>query len=188
MRIIGGSARGRKLAEFKASGIRPTPDRVREALFSILFSRLGGLEGLKILELFAGSGAMSLEAISRGAASAVLVDSAEAAIGLIRENISHCGMAERTRIVRQTAEKVLDQLPAAGPFDLIFMDPPYRKNFIPPLLERIASLQLLAQNGIIAAESARGEDIPIPSGLCRLDTRSYGSSEIHLIGVDTSRD
>ena len=188
MRIISGSARGRKLAEFKGSGIRPTPDRAREALFSILTSRSGSLNGARVLELFAGSGALSLEALSRGADRALLVDSSPQAIALIRENIARCRMEAQTEVLRQPADKALSQLDNRSPFDLIFMDPPYNKGHIPRILGSIATLQLLAQNGIIAAESATGEQIDLPEGLRLIESRRYGSSEIHLIERDTALD
>lgn len=181
MRIISGSARGRKLADFNGTDIRPTPDRVREALFSILASRLGSLAGLKVLELFAGSGAQSLEALSRGAEMAILVDSGHQAAKLIRDNIARCGMQARCEFIPRSASAVLPSVGDKGPFGLIFMDPPYHKNHIGPLLEKILALQLLARNGIICAETAAGEQFPLPQGLELLEKRRYGATEIHLI-------
>ncbi len=182
MRIISGSARGRKLAEFAGSGIRPTPDRVREALFSILSSRLGSFQGLKTLEFFAGSGAMSLEALSRGTSSALLVDSSRQAARLIEENIERCKMAGRAELLRMTADAALPLVARRGPFDLILMDPPYNRDHVPRMLEKIATLQLLAQHGIICAETAAGEVLTPPEGLELLDARRYGSSAVHLLG------
>ena len=103
MRIISGSVRGRKLAEFAGSGIRPTSDRAREAIFSILLSRYEFLQGMHVLELFAGSGAMSLEALSRGAQNALLVDSSPQAAKLISDNISRCKMESRAEFIKQPA-------------------------------------------------------------------------------------
>ncbi len=182
MRIISGSARGRKLAEFGGSGIRPTPDRVREAVFSILISRFDSLHNLRVLEVFAGTGAMSLEALSRGAQSALLIDSARQAADLITDNISRCRMEQRTELLKQPARAALQLAAHKGPFDLIFLDPPYKKNMLPETLEQLSTLQLLAQNGIISAESSAGEQFELPTGFERLETRRYGSSDIHLIG------
>ncbi|WP_020676261.1 16S rRNA (guanine(966)-N(2))-methyltransferase RsmD [Geopsychrobacter electrodiphilus] len=181
MRIISGSARGRKLAEFSDSGIRPTPDRVREAIFSILLSRFNSLHQFKVLELFAGTGAMSLEALSRGAQSAVLIDNNPQAARLITENSLRCRMTERARLMELPAFNALAQLAGKPPFELIFMDPPYNQGLIPPVLEQIAALHLLAQNGIICAESETGEDPVLPTGLELIETRHYGRAEVHFI-------
>jgi len=180
MRIIGGTARGRQLANFSGLGTRPTPDRVREALFSILTSRFGNFCGLKVLELFAGSGAQSLEAISRGAESAILVESNRQAIGLIEENIQRCRFESKVVLKKQDVFTALPQLKHAAPFDLILLDPPYNQGFIPRCLQQIESLQLLGEDGIICAESAANEEIDAYGRLQLLDRRKYGSSTIHL--------
>ena len=181
MRIISGSARGRKLAEFTGSGIRPTPDRVREALFSMLTSRLGSLQGLKVLELCAGSGAMSLEALSRGAAFACLVDSSRQAAQLIKENLTRCRMQQQARLIQGPVEKVLGGSQINGSFDLIFMDPPYNQGLVPVFLQQIDSLNLLAQNGIISAETEAKEQFELPDAFALLESRRYGSSAVHFI-------
>jgi 16S rRNA (guanine(966)-N(2))-methyltransferase RsmD len=181
MRIISGSARGRKLAEFAGSGIRPTPDRVREAVFSILLSRFNSLHQFKVLELFAGTGAMSLEALSRGAKEAVLVDSSPQAARLILENSAKCKMTDQVTLIKLPAERALPQLCAKAPYDLIFMDPPYQQKLLPPLLEQIWSLQLLTQHGIICAETETGEEIALPGGFELVETRGYGRATVHFI-------
>lgn len=180
MRIISGTARGRQLANFSGTGIRPTPDRVREAVFSILHNRLGSFAGLKILELFAGSGAQSLEAISRGAESAVLIDSSRQAVALIKENIQRCKFTALVKVINNDVLKGLHQLKGLGRFDLILLDPPYNKELIPQTLELIDSLQLLAEDGIICAESAAKETIGSIGNLHLNDSRKYGSTTIHL--------
>ncbi|PLX97986.1 MAG: 16S rRNA (guanine(966)-N(2))-methyltransferase RsmD [Desulfuromonas sp.] len=180
MRIISGTARGRQLATFSGKDIRPTPDRVREALFSKLTSRLGSFNGLKVLELLAGSGAQALEALSRGAASAVLVDSGRVATETIRENIKRCRCAERAKFIAQDVYKALPALVSAAPFDLILLDPPYRMNHIPRVIEIIESLNLLAEHGIICAESAKGEECGEFSTLTLIDSRAYGTTQVHL--------
>jgi 16S rRNA (guanine(966)-N(2))-methyltransferase RsmD len=181
MRIISGSARGRKLADFSGLDIRPTPDRVREAVFSLLTSYFGTLNNLRVLELFAGSGALSLEALSRGAQRAILVDSGAQAIALIKDNLARCHLQEKARILHQSAQNVLPLLQKDAPFDLIFMDPPYHQGLIPALLHQIATLQLLDQNGIIIAETAAKEDIALPPSLIQHKLKRYGSTRIHLI-------
>ncbi len=181
MRIISGSQRGRRLAEFDGTGIRPTSDRAREAIFSILLSRFDSLHGLGILELFAGTGAMSLEALSRGARSAILIDSSLESIKLVTDNISRCKMENSTELIKQDVLAALSVVARKGPFDLIFMDPPYNQGLIPLVLEQISTLQLLQHDGIILAESAAKEQIELPDAFELDSTRTYGNSKIHLI-------
>ena len=180
MRIISGTARGRKLAEFTGSDIRPTPDRVREALFSKLTSRLGSFHGLKVLELFAGSGAQALEAVSRGAEMAILVDANTQSSKVIDENIKRCKFEKNTRMVQADALAALPRLVADGPFDLILFDPPYHRGFIPQVLKSITELQLLSENGIVCAESAADEKLEDYGPLQLLESRKYGTTLIHL--------
>jgi len=180
MRIISGSAKGRQLAPFGGKDIRPTPDRVREALFSILTSRFGSFNDLKVLELFAGSGAQALEAVSRGANSAVVVDSGKVAAETIPENIKRCRFEDAVRFLPRDVFSALPHLKHSGPFDLILLDPPYNKKLIPQVLEKIESLNLLAENGIICAESARDEELSDCGNLKLIESRAYGSSRIHL--------
>lgn len=180
MRIISGTARGRRLATFSGTGIRPTPDRVREALFSILNSRLGSFSGIKILELFAGSGAQSLEAISRGADAAIVVDSSPQSIKLIEENIKRCKFAAKIRVLQQDVTAALPRLTSEAPFDLILLDPPYNQELIPQVLRLIESLQLLGEDGIICAESASNESIADCGKLQLTESRKYGAATIHL--------
>ncbi len=183
MRIISGTARGRQLATFSGKDIRPTPDRVREALFSILTSRFGSFHGLNILELFAGSGAQALEALSRGAKTATMVDSGSNAIRVITENIKRCGFEPNAKIIRQDVSTALPPLIASAPFDLILLDPPYNQNLLPTTIAKIEHLNLLAENGIICAESARDEKLPDFGKLELIESRTYGSTRIHLYSL-----
>ena len=180
MRIISGTARGRQLATFSGKDIRPTPDRVREAVFSILSSRFGSFNGLKVLELFAGSGAQALEALSRGAKSAILVDSGIIAAKTISENIERCRFESSARFMKQDIFLALPQLVSAAPFDLILLDPPYNQNLLPQALEKIERLNLLAENGIICAESSKNEVLEDCGNLKIIENRTYGSTRIHL--------
>jgi len=181
MRIISGTARGRQLGNFSGAGIRPTPDRVREALFSILTSKLGSFHGVKVLELFAGSGAQSLEAVSRGAQSATVVDSSSQSTKLIEENSKRCKFETQIHILKQDVFSALPLLKKKAPFDLILLDPPYNQQLIPRCLEQIENLQLLSEDGIICAESASTEEISDCGRLTVIDSRKYGSSTIHLL-------
>lgn len=179
MRIISGSARGKKLAEFSGSSIRPTADRVREALFSMLFSRCGDFTDSKVLDLFAGSGALALEALSRGAASAVLVEAAPSSLKVIRANIGACRMTDRATLVPGTLPGILKTVTGRGPFDLIFIDPPYGKGLVPPVLAEIEHLGLLSPGGSIVVETEAREALPAASGtLNQTERRTYGSTAI----------
>ncbi|MCF6265960.1 MAG: 16S rRNA (guanine(966)-N(2))-methyltransferase RsmD [Desulfuromusa sp.] len=180
MRIISGSARGLQLAPLSGKDIRPTPDRVREALFSILTSRLGSFHDLKVLELFAGSGAQSLEALSRGAKRAILIDSGHAAAQIIAENIKRCRFELTARFIKQDAIQALSQLTDSAGFDLILLDPPYNQNLLSQVIEKIERLNLLTENGIICAESAKNEVLEDCGKLKIIDSRVYGSTRIHL--------
>ena len=180
MRIISGTARGRQLAPFSGKDVRPTPDRVREAVFSILTSRFGSFNGLKVLELFAGSGAQALEALSRGAKSAILVDSGSVAAKTIPENIKRCRVEANAHFLRQDVFTALPQLLSSGPFDLILLDPPYNQNLLIQSIEKIEHLNLLAENGIICAESAKDEELCDFGVLKLTESRVYGTTRIHL--------
>lgn len=178
LRIISGRARGKKLVEFAGAQVRPTADRVREALFSILTSRLGSLHDCKILDLFAGTGALALEALSRGAKNAILIESHPESIKIIQTNIDGCRMQDCARVLR-------GELPAAlltvrsGPFDLIFLDPPYALGLAQATLTQISALELLSTNGIIVVETEKGEVLPEQIGsLFQTDQRHYGISAI----------
>ena len=177
MRVIGGSARGRKLTAFRGDNIRPTTDRVREALFSILISRLGSLDGLTVLDLFAGSGALGIEALSRGAASTCFVDRARQSIATIRRNLELCHLIDRAELLQMDSQAVLSGVLRGRTFDLIFLDPPYGKQAIAGLLEPIGYGQLLHKDGLIVVESGGQEEIPATTAdLQCLDQRRYAST------------
>ncbi len=181
MRIISGSARGKKLAIFSGTEVRPTPDRVREAVFSMLLSRLGSFAGLEVLDLFAGTGAMGLEALSRGAKGALLVDKGTQSARIIPTNIEHCGLADQARFLKADVLKALVQLKAQKPFNLIFLDPPYGMGLVPEVIALISRNGLLAEDGLVCAEEARSAEVPdqIDNLVC-VDRRVYGQSAVHF--------
>ncbi len=184
MRIISGSARGKRLETFEGTDIRPTPDRVRGAIFSILFSRLGAFQGKTVLDLYAGTGAMAIEALSRGASKAWLVDQGPQSAQVIGKNLQNCRVADRAVHVRSAVSRALEQLGGEKPFDLIFLDPPYKKGLASQTLELLAGKEFLSQDGIICAEADRSEDIPSEFGsLTRIDRRDYGTTSIHLFAL-----
>ncbi|MEN8244649.1 MAG: 16S rRNA (guanine(966)-N(2))-methyltransferase RsmD [Thermodesulfobacteriota bacterium] len=175
MRIISGNYRGKKLYAFDGRKIRPTADRLREAVFNILSSLV---QDAVVLDLFAGTGAFGLEAVSRGARSAVFIDNHTDAIRLVKKNIHACGVAALTRVVKWDIARNLKCLKGIRPgFDLVFLDPPYDKNLIRPAL-----LHLHASNAVQTAAHMVIEhsfDEPLPHDLdcfSMVDQRKYGKS------------
>ena len=155
MRVITGIARGRKLKELSGMETRPTTDRVKESLFNIVQF---DLEGRKVLDLFAGTGQLGIEAISRGAGSAVFVDMRKDAAALIRDNLKLTGLAERGRVHQGDSLAFLTT--CREKFDLIFLDPPYQTPLLEQALEKIAAFDILTKHGIIMCESALDKALP----------------------------
>jgi len=175
MRVIAGRFKGRQLFAPKDWDIRPTADRVREALFDILGSRV---EGAVFLDLFAGTGAVAIEALSRGAAQATLVEKSRRAAGLIRENLKRCGLSARL-IVSSVERAVLRLLHLEESFDLIFADPPYRTSLARDTLELLASGELLTPCGLVVVEHCASEELALPSGrLIRYRVQRYGETAL----------
>ena len=188
MRIIGGAARGRKLAGFRGRDIRPTSDRTREAVFSMLLSRLGSLQGIEVLDLFSGTGAFALEALSRGARGAVMVDNGGEARRLIPANLRTCGFEDRAEFLRSDVLTALPRLRERGPFALIFLDPPYAEGLTEPCLRTVAETGLLTEDGLLCAETAATEDIAERHGNLVLQARRrYGAAAIHLFAHEDTR-
>jgi len=181
MRVIGGSARGRQLVDFPGRAIRPTPDRVREALFSIVYSKRGPLNGCSVLDLFAGSGALGIEALSRGAAHAWMVDRSPQAIATIRQNLERCRLTSQATVITADLGAALPDLAAAGPFDLVLADPPYGGEHTMLLLEAICYHRLLADEGLLCLEAAVTDPIPERvATLLLVDWRRYGSIRLNF--------
>ncbi|MEO0879701.1 MAG: 16S rRNA (guanine(966)-N(2))-methyltransferase RsmD [Pseudomonadota bacterium] len=187
MRIVGGHFKGRRIAAAKGDISRPTTDRNREALFNILTARDDvTLEGARVIDLFAGSGALGLEAMSRGAGYCLFVEIAAPARGAIRDNIEALNLFGQTRIHRRSAA-ALGRMPASagGPFALAFLDPPYRKNLAPPALRDLAHHGWLAPDAVVVLEQARDE---VQSGAHgdvesfeQIDQRTYGDTHFSLL-------
>ncbi|GGH33631.1 16S rRNA (guanine966-N2)-methyltransferase [Cribrihabitans marinus] len=180
MRIIAGDFRGRALASVgkgDAGGhLRPTSDRVRESLFSVL-THLDAVQGAAVLDLFAGTGALGLEALSRGAAHATFVDQGRVAQDLIRRNIALTGCAERTELIRRDAAR----LPAnpGTPCDLVFLDPPYGKGLGEKALLAAEAGGWLAAGALVVWEEHAA--MPAPPGFALQDTRRYGDTHVTLL-------
>jgi 16S rRNA (guanine966-N2)-methyltransferase len=180
MRIIAGRWRGRPLTTPAGHATRPTAERAREALFSMLVSRLGDFDGLAVADLFAGSGALGLEALSRGAASCVFVENDRAAVAAIRANIARLGAEAQTEL-RPIRVETLG--PAQRPCDLLLLDPPYESSFAVPVLERLRRLGWLAPGGWATVETARGTAVAA-DGFSVEAERTYGKARITLLRSD----
>lgn len=157
MRIISGICRGRKLAQIQGYDIRPTSDRVREAIFNIVGSRI---KDSRVLDLFAGTGALGLEALSRGADHAVFMDSAHTACTTIQKNIALCKMTKKASLIRHDIiGQPLPKILLSELFDFIFLDPPYAKGYAEKVMERKKIIDILTPKGIIIVEQSHGESL-----------------------------
>ncbi|TRD12389.1 16S rRNA (guanine(966)-N(2))-methyltransferase RsmD [Erythrobacter insulae] len=177
MRVIAGEWRGRKLSAPKGDATRPTADRTRETLFSMLNSRLGGFEELRIADLFAGSGALGLEALSRGAAHCLFVENDRAAVDVIRANITALDARARSSV---EATSVMHLRPARGPYDLILLDPPYHTGAGSVALDRLKRLDWIGPATWIAVETAFNEDVKV-DGLTIENERRIGKGKLTLL-------
>jgi 16S rRNA (guanine966-N2)-methyltransferase len=175
MRIIAGQWRGRTLAAPKGEATRPTADRTREALFSMLTSRLGSFEGLRVLDLFAGSGALGLEALSRGAAHACFVEQDRAATTVLRSNAEKMGLAADIR-----AQSVLALGVCPQAYDLILMDPPYKSGAANVALDKLGRLGWFAPSAWISVETDRSETIAHANFTVDV-VRDHGKARITLL-------
>ena len=168
MRIIAGEFRGRKLDAPRGDGTRPTTDRVRESLMSAVFSQRGGFEDAVVLDAFAGSGALGLEALSRGAARAVFYECAPEAAKVVQRNVANLGLEPARATV--TRADVIERAPqfARPPFDLIFLDPPYGTGMLEKAMEIITEIDIVSENGIIVCENGSSADWPAVKAPYRL--------------------
>ena len=174
MRIIAGKWRGRKLEAPVGKSTRPTADRVREALFSMLTSRLGGFEGLRVADLYAGSGALGLEALSRGAAHATFVESDGQAVAAIRRNAEMLGASADVRLGSALS------LPRSQPFDLVLADPPYAPGSGTAVVRSVIEAGWLAPGGWMSVETSHG-DVLEPGGLKLEAAREFGRAKLTLL-------
>jgi 16S rRNA (guanine966-N2)-methyltransferase len=181
MRIVGGRLRGRILNAPASRAIRPTSERLRESIFDILTHRYPGLlEGARVVDLFAGSGALGIEALSRGASFALFVDDGAEARALLRGNIEQLGLGGVTRIWRTDATR-LGKAPAGAPFTLAFLDPPYSRGFAGPALAALLTGGWLLPGALCVVEEAAKAEIAMPEGFVIVDERTYGDARIVLL-------
>ena len=181
MRIVAGKFRGKQLTSPADDGTRPTSDRARESIFNILGSLLGPvLEGRRVLDLFAGTGALGLEALSRGAAQVTFVETGAEARGLIRDHIEAFGVAGITKLLRRDAT-ALGKPGTFGQFDLVFLDPPYHRGLGEKALAELAANGWLAPGAVIVWEEAADAEVTVPEGFALDDTRQYGAAAIRFL-------
>ncbi len=178
MRVVSGTARGARLTSLDGDATRPTLDNVKEAIFSMLFDKV---QGARVLDLFAGSGALGIEALSRGADFCVFCDKSKKAVKVVEENLEKTHTKDSARVLTSDFSDALYSLFSEGEkFDIIFLDPPYKEAFLGQALEKIASLSLLKDGGIIVAELDDGTDVNIQNfRLCK--DKKYGRVRINFL-------
>ena len=178
MRVITGRAKGRRLAAPKSKRIRPALDQVKEAVFNILFD----VTDFSVLDLFAGTGSMGIEALSRGAKNAVFVDDFISAVILIRKNLERCGFENQASVIKSPVKPAIKRLSRQGKtFDLIFVDPPYLKNYVNPTLAALANSEIVTPSSIIIVEHHPKEPITAPENIVVSDSRRYGQTLVSFL-------
>jgi len=187
MRVVGGRLRGRVLAGPKSSAIRPTADRLRESLFNILVHAYGDpIAGARVLDLFAGTGALGIEALSRGAAFTLFVDEGAEARARIRENVAALGLGGVTRIFRRDATKLGPAHPVE-PFSLAFLDPPYAEGLAAPALISARDGGWLSPSALVIVEEAAKSAFAVPTGFSELERRDYDDTEFVFCRLEPSK-
>jgi 16S rRNA (guanine966-N2)-methyltransferase len=187
MRIVSGEFRGKALAAPQGQATRPTSDRARQAIFNILEHAAwsDGVRDRRVIDLFAGSGALGFEALSRGAAFCLFVETDEAARGAIRENVEAMGLFGRTRVHRRDATQLGQRPGADGPaFDIAFLDPPYAKGLGEVALARLAEGGWLAPGALVVFERGADEAAPEAPGFEVLDERAYGAARVWFLRAE----
>jgi 16S rRNA (guanine966-N2)-methyltransferase len=183
MRVVGGRLRSRPLAGPTSDAIRPTADRLRESLFNILVHAYGDpVAGARVLDLFAGTGALGIEAVSRGAAFALFVDDGAQARALLRRNTESLGLGGATRIFRRDATRLGPAHPIA-PFGLVFLDPPYGKGLAEKALVSARDGGWLTPDALIVVEEAVASMFSTPEGFEELERRAYDDTEFVILRV-----
>ncbi len=179
MRVIAGTRRGRRLTAPAGMATRPTADRLRESLFNILADQL---HGRHVLDLFAGTGALGIEALSRGAASAVFIDRAKPALTAIAKNLAALALTDRTRVIRWDIVDNLDCLQNEPQrFDIVFLDPPYDTGAVAPALAALLRVDVLAPGARIIVEHSRRENVPVMEAVTLSDQRRFGKTLVSFM-------
>jgi len=185
MRVVGGSLRGRTLAAPKSQSIRPTADRLRESFFNILIHAYDNpIAGARVLDLFAGTGALGIEALSRGAAFTLFVDDSAEARALLRENVATLGLGGTSRIFRRDAAKLGPAHPVE-PFVLVFLDPPYGKGLAEQALASARAGGWLKPDALVVVEEAASAKFVAPEGFAEIERRRYDDTEFVVLRFAT---
>ncbi|MGH6850028.1 MAG: 16S rRNA (guanine(966)-N(2))-methyltransferase RsmD [Methylocella sp.] len=178
MRIVGGRLRGRALKSPGSDAIRPTSDRLRETVFNILAHSYGNpVGGARVIDLFAGTGAMAIEALSRGADFALLMDQSARACAIVRANFAALDIGGAARILRGDASKI-GAAPGGASFSLAFLDPPYGKGLVPPTLNALRDGCWLGNNALVVIEDRVGAEVALPDGFVLRETRRFGVTQV----------
>jgi 16S rRNA (guanine966-N2)-methyltransferase len=178
MRVIGGKLKGRVLKGPSSDAIRPTSDRLRETIFDIIMhSFADAIINAKVIDVFAGTGAIAIEALSRGASAATLVDDSAKACALIRQNLAALDLGGMGRLIRRDARK-LGASPDGELYDFVFLDPPYGKGLIEPSLIALREGRWLKPGTLIVMEEATTQEIRLPSGFLAIKTRVFSDTKI----------
>ncbi len=186
MRIAAGELRGRPIRTPDGADVRPTSDRARQAIFNILEHApwSDGLEARRVIDVFAGSGAMGLEALSRGAGFCLFVDLADPSLAAVRANVTTFGLETRARMLRQDATRMARRPEADAPFDIAFLDPPYGKDLAGPALMALRNGGWLAEGAVAVLEQGSGETPVELPGFEALDQRRYGAARVSFLRVN----
>jgi 16S rRNA (guanine966-N2)-methyltransferase len=185
MRIVGGRLKGRTIIPPTSRAIRPTSDRLRESIFDILAHRFEGIiDGALVIDIFAGSGALGFEALSRGAKSVLFVDNGDQALELLRANIASLALGDVARVSRSDATR-LGKAPSGSPrFTLAFLDPPYAQGLAEPALKRLSEGGWLASHALVAVEESAKTEVRAPRGLRVFQERVYGDAKLIFLITD----
>lgn len=176
MRVITGTAKGKRLKELPGMDTRPTTDRVKEGIFNVIQFEI---EGRRILDLFAGTGQLGIECLSRGAAFCDFVDSSPAAMKIIRENVASCRLGDRAAFHQKDFMSMLNS--ARNPYDVVFLDPPYASGNVEKALKRMAEIDIVSGNGIILCETPVEHELPESTDTCRkVGEYRYGKIKVTL--------
>lgn len=180
LRVIGGELKGRKLYSDRGQKIRPTADRIRESIFNILSDRV---RQAQVLDLFSGTGALGIEALSRGAESVVFMDNSHRSLSVIKRNVQWCGIDSRVKIIKWHIQKNLDCLKwSRSGFNLVFIDPPYNRNLIKPTLMHLHGCKPLRSGACVVVEHSSMEPIPADRvGFELSDQRRYGKTLVSFL-------
>jgi len=186
MRVVGGRLRGRTLHAPSSRLIRPTSERLRESIFDIIAHRHDGAAGARVVDIFAGSGALGIEALSRGAEFALFVDNGSEARALLRANVEALALGGVTRIWRADAAR-LGKAPAGPAFTLAFLDPPYAEGLAGPALAALVEGGWLAPGALVVVEEAAKAEIAAPAELKAVDERTYGDTRVQFFAATGRR-